>query len=164
MRSNICPEVPSRRSGDDGSTSELIMRAVAAAPWALECEGKGGRSSASRVYVHSDFGEPSLETRLSVLAIIGQVFNWTDSYSSYINSRTLRTFTMDNGDTALFARVPRRIAPPNTSSDDGNLVSWVLFARSEVALGVQDLTSRLRRAQSWLFWDFHAEAPTITRR
>ena len=28
------------------------MRAVAAAPWALECEGKGGRSSASRVYVH----------------------------------------------------------------------------------------------------------------
>jgi len=52
MRSNICPEVPSRRSGDDGSTSELIMRAVAAAPWALECEGKGGRSSASRVYVH----------------------------------------------------------------------------------------------------------------
>ena len=71
---------------------------------------------------------------------------------------------MDNGDTALFARVPRRIAPPNTSSDDGNLVSWVLFARNEVALGVQDLTSRLRRAQSWLFWDFHAEAPTITRR
>ena len=71
---------------------------------------------------------------------------------------------MDNGDTALFARVPRRIAPPNTSSDDGSLVSWVLFARNEVALGVQDLTSRLRRAQSWLFWDFHAEAPTITRR
>ena len=30
------------------------MRAVAAAPWALECEGKGGRSSASRVYVHYD--------------------------------------------------------------------------------------------------------------
>ena len=41
MRSNICPEVPSRRSGDDGSTSELIMRAVAAAPWDLDCEGKG---------------------------------------------------------------------------------------------------------------------------
>jgi len=29
------------------------MRAVAAAPWTLECEGKGGRSSAPRVYVHS---------------------------------------------------------------------------------------------------------------
>ena len=28
------------------------MRAVAAAPWALGCEGKGGRSSAPRVYVH----------------------------------------------------------------------------------------------------------------
>ena len=33
------------------------MRAVAAAPWALGCEGKGGRSSAPRVYVHY-FCEP----------------------------------------------------------------------------------------------------------
>ena len=35
-------------------TSELIMRAAVAeaAPWALECEGKGRRSSAPRVYVH----------------------------------------------------------------------------------------------------------------
>ena len=64
MRSNICPEVPSRRSGDDGSTSELIMRAVAAAPWALECEGKGGRSSASRVYVNT--GRAREEVRAGV--------------------------------------------------------------------------------------------------
>ena len=46
---------------------------------------------------------------------------------------------MDNGKTALFARVPRRIAPPNTSSDDGNLVSWALFARNEVVVCVCDL-------------------------
>ena len=41
---------------------------------------------------------------------------------------------MDNGDTALFARVPRRIAPPNTSPDDGNLVPW-----NEVPVCVYDL-------------------------
>ena len=46
---------------------------------------------------------------------------------------------MGNGETALFARVPSRIAPPNASSDDVALVSWVIFAWNEVAQGVQDL-------------------------
>ena len=50
---------------------------------------------------------------------------------------------MDNGETALFAWVPSRIAPPNASSDDVDLVSWVLFARNEVVQGVQDLISML---------------------
>ena len=46
---------------------------------------------------------------------------------------------MDKGETALFARVPSRTAPPSASSDDVDLVSWVTFARYEVAQGVQDL-------------------------
>ena len=52
---------------------------------------------------------------------------------------------MGNGETALFARVPSRIAPPNASSDDVDLVSWVTFAtsRNEVVQGVQDLTSMI---------------------
>ena len=50
---------------------------------------------------------------------------------------------MGNGETALFARVPSRIAPPNASSDDVDLVSWVPFARNEVVQGVQDLTSMI---------------------
>ena len=33
------------------------MREVLAAPWALECEGKGGRSSAPRVYVYIYIGQ-----------------------------------------------------------------------------------------------------------
>ena len=47
---------------------------------------------------------------------------------------------MGNGETA---RVPSRIAPPNASSDDVDLVSWIPFARNEVVLGVQDLTSMI---------------------
>jgi len=42
------------------------MRAVAEAPWALGCEGKGGRSSAPRVYVHIMGGDLTVFLRLPI--------------------------------------------------------------------------------------------------
>jgi len=43
----------------------------------------------------------------------------------------------------LFARAPSKIAPTNASPDDADLVSWVSFARNEVASGVHDLISMI---------------------
>ena len=44
------------------------MRTVAAAPWALECEGKGGRSSAPHIYVHMMERRPQIEGRCPLIA------------------------------------------------------------------------------------------------
>ena len=54
------------------------MRAVDAAPWALECEGKGGRSSSSRVYDHT------------ACALLIRLYLWIDNQRSEIQPQRPR--------------------------------------------------------------------------
>ena len=90
-------------------TSELIMRAAVAeaAPWALECEGKGRRSSAPRVYVHCFFkGDRSGNTR--------RVFNYRSRQPSCQPRTALLQLPRWGNEPALSpvaGRVPRVLGP-----------------------------------------------------